>query len=669
MSTVTPPIFSISNNVPSTSIKSGWLLDSNANKLYAYSHSSLVRFNEDKMVNDVIIDMMNTINTLNTSMTTLINKEITDAVSDVNNVLQTLKTSLETTMSNKDDTLKTTLEGTMDTKDNALKIALEKSMIDKNNALSLSFSNILTTLETELKSTMDTKDDTLKATLEKKITDSISGIEIPEVDMSSKLDKVNPTGTGSFSLNRLKDSKAGVPSIAFGTNCTASGYTSYAEGYFTIAEGSNSHTEGERTNTKGKSSHSEGNLTIAWGDYTHAEGGPEGDKVWSPETGLNLKGPIAFGGCSHAEGCATFAQGTSAHSEGFKTWAGGNCSHAEGGVELAKDSLEVESGTYIQGSSAFGNFSHAEGYRTYAKGNASHAEGYQTKAFKNYSHSEGYLTKAMGECSHTEGNQTSTSGKFSHAEGYFTEARSDYSHASGYGTTTFNYCLTAIGRYNKIGLSATNINYKIGTLFVIGNGGHAKDLSNALRVEYDGTVYSNGIYNASGADYAEYIYEWYDMNPDNEDRVGYFVTVMNQKLYKATSNSFITGITSGNPSIIGNSDEEYAHRYERDEFNRVIWEDVPDIDTGKILRNAKMKESATYDSSLQLNYIERKDRKEWDCVGMLGVIPVRDDGTCKVNELCKSNDDGIATYTNVRGFDTFLVLERINDHVIKVLFK
>lgn len=189
----------------------------------------------------------------------------------------------------------------------------------------------------------------------------------------------------------------------------------------------------------------------------------------------------------------------------------------------------------------------------------------------------------------------------------------------------------------------------------------------------------------SGADYAEYIKEWADGNPNNEDRVGYFVTLKNQKLYIAKPGDYIAGIITGNASLIGNDDnEEYSWKYKRDEFNRIIYEEVPEEKTirdpkthnavkyengdtayeltGKMIKVEKYEE----DYNANLEYIPRKDRPEWDAVGMKGVLPVRDDGTCIPDAFCKCGEGGIATFASERGFDTFYVIERINDHVVSV---
>ena len=93
------------------------------------------------------------------------------------------------------------------------------------------------------------------------------------------------------------------------------------------------------------------------------------------------------------------------------------------------------------------------------------------------------------------------------------------------------------------------------------------------------------------------------------------------------------------------------------------------VETGRMIEKGDMKQSKDYDPSLQDSYIERKDRPEWDYVGMLGVLPVRDDGTCIPGRFCKCGKGGIATLAEQRDFDTYMVIERVNDHVVKVILK
>ncbi len=407
--------------------------------------------------------------------------------------------------------------------------------------------------------------------------------------------KSNPTGTGSFSLNRLADSTVGEYSTTEGYNCTASGYSAHAEGYETTATGTQ----------------------------------------------------------AHAEGCMSDATNNYAHAEGYDTTASGNGSHAEGKWSVAS-----------------GEASHAEGYSTDATATGAHAEGSNALAEGNYSHAEGYYTTA--------------SGLQSHAEGCGSDATGEVTHASGRDTIASNFGSTAIGKFNKAMTDGGAYNTQVGDVFAIGNGSSTSARSNAFRVTYTGASYGLSAFNSSGADYAEFVYPWYDDNTNNEDRVGYFVTFKDGKLYKATSTDVILGVTSGNPSIIGNADEDYYWKYERDEFNRIIWEDVEEEievfdeegnrtteKTGNIIKNCRMKLNPDYDPSLQSEYIERKDRAEWDYVGMVGMLPVHDDGTCVPGQYCKCNDEGIATLATAEDVATnrftYIVLERVSDNVVKIL--
>ena len=268
-----------------------------------------------------------------------------------------------------------------------------------------------------------------------------------------------------------------------------------------------------------------------------------------------------------------------------------------------------------------------------------------------------------------------------------TGASSSASHAEGYGTTASSFASHAGGKYNKGMTNSTGETDNTGDAFVIGNGTEAYTLSNAFRVTYGGAVYGLSAFNSSGADYAEFIKPWADGNPDNEDRVGYMVTIKNGLLHKANDGDYIVGITSGNPSVVGNADEDYYWRYARDEFNRFVYEDAEEeveqldddgapvldengmpvmVKTGNIIKNAHYKLAADYNPTKQNDYIERKNRPEWSYVGMVGVIPVRDDGTCEAGCFCKCGQNGIATRAESRGFDTFFVIERISDNVVSV---
>ena len=99
-------------------------------------------------------------------------------------------------------------------------------------------------------------------------------VSITKVDVypSIKMDKVNPTAIGSFSLNRKPGSAIGNYSHAEGQLTTASGNYSHAEGYNTTASASCSHAEGSNTTASGPAAHAEGYITTASGRNSHAEG-------------------------------------------------------------------------------------------------------------------------------------------------------------------------------------------------------------------------------------------------------------------------------------------------------------------------------------------------------------------------------------------------------------
>lgn len=278
----------------------------------------------------------------------------------------------------------------------------------------------------------------------------------------------------------------------------------------------------------------------------------------------------------------------------------------------------------------------------------------------------------------------------------------------GYELETSNFSGTEIllGLYNQVPTT--------GDLFLIGNGESDSSRNNALRLTGDGYLYYNtGINN--GADYAEF-YEWSDGNPNDEDRIGCFVTFDFNKEYNYKSSrqlphikiaqpgDYILGVISGNPALIGNGDEEWRERWLYDEFDRPIvkFVEVPimelqEVETGEYRTEiqydendneievqvpiTKTKEVDTgktewkYVQVLNPDYDENKtyksriDRPEWEPIGMLGNLSIKDDGTCIPGEFCKCGVDGIATHADKRDFDTYLVTRRVNDNVVKIVFK
>ena len=271
---------------------------------------------------------------------------------------------------------------------------------------------------------------------------------------------------------------------------------------------------------------------------------------------------------------------------------------------------------------------------------------------------------------------------FGHQHSFNTSAGVTHGYAFGgcnsitgdYGVAMGNYVIAstnqlAIGHYSKSGLGS--LTGTSGTAFVIGNGASGSQ-GQALRVSYAGDLYTaKGTIN-SGADYAEY-FEWKDQNVLNEDRRGYFVTLEENKIKIAQSKDYILGVISGQPSVIGNGDEDWQGRFVKDDFGAYIEEhfeyEIEELDevTNQIVKKkesgTKWKENPEYDATKE--YIQRADRPEWDAVGMLGVLSVRDDGTCEVNGYCGVADGGIATKAETG----YRVIERVNDHIVKIVFR
>ena len=415
----------------------------------------------------------------------------------------------------------------------------------------------------------------------------------------------------------------GADTVATENHALAGGYKSkalnmhaFAFGSHCIASGHTSNASGANTIASGVCSHAEGNGSQAIGDSTHAEG----------------SNTIASGGSAHAEGNNTRAMAAYAHAEGRGTEASSIGSHAEG-----------------QGSTASGNSSHAEGNNTVASGSFSHTEGQSTEAIGNRSHAEGYGAKASGSASHAEGLYTIASGDFSHTEGKYNiqDHQGIYQHIAGN------------GEYNRP--------------------------SNSYTLDWQGNgAYAGSVSSTTGADYAEY-FEWEDGNPNNEDRVGYVVTLNGEKIRKATSADDILGIISGTAAVIGDTAEwNWSKRFLTDEFGRYITEDVEQfIDDPKEVLNDETGETEIIIEKVSVGfakvpvtnpewdenkeYIRRKDRPEWGCVGMFGKLYVRDDSTCQVNGYAKVGVGGELTASDEK--TNMRVLTRVNDTVVRVLLK
>lgn len=198
-------------------------------------------------------------------------------------------------------------------------------------------------------------------------------------------------------------------------------------------------------------------------------------------------------------------------------------------------------------------------------------------------------------------------------------------------------------------------NHRAGTSlysFILCVSGNESDLE--FRVFGDGSVAQDGS-TSSPADYAE-MFEWADGNPNNEDRRGYSVVLVGNKVRVAVStdrSEDILGVVSGNPAIVGDSAwNRWSDKYLKDEFNCYIWEDHNVIEwkdsSGKfhgyedwnmpndiaIPEDAIVKThdpdgnkfqhrklNPEYDPTQE--YVPRQERKEWSAIGLLGKLRLR----------------------------------------------
>lgn len=253
----------------------------------------------------------------------------------------------------------------------------------------------------------------------------------------------------------------------------------------------------------------------------------------------------------------------------------------------------------------------------------------------------------IGNGSIAMGHESEASGDWSVAIGHFVKVSSPYAAAIGVGNAD---------------------DADMGYVLMVGNGevqpgGGSVDRSNALIVDWYGNLAAAGSLSGPGADYAE-LREWLDGNPDNEDRRGCFVTLVDDKIKIAEPGDYIEGIISANPAVLGNHDMCWSGKELRDEFGGFIYEDIKikDEETGEINVRRIKKKNPDYDPTRK--YIPRSKRPEWSAVGMLGHLNVRDDGTCQPNGYCKVAEGGIATASD-KGYR---VVKRVSDSVVEIVF-
>lgn len=261
----------------------------------------------------------------------------------------------------------------------------------------------------------------------------------------------------------------------------------------------------------------------------------------------------------------------------------------------------------------------------------------------------------------------------------------------GWANTAHSYN-TVVGKYN-IEPKASNFSSNSGDLFIVGNGvtGNGTDIrSNAFRVDANGACYAGTAINATGAGYG-HVVEWLDGNPDGEDRRGYFVTLVGDKIkiFDPETDTFIFGIVSDKDHvsfIANNHADQWHNKFKRDVYGgllteHITWDDeykdieVTDPETGETKTETVKINSAGEGDTYILNegfdpdekYIPRLNRPEWDVVEHDGFLIANDDGTCTAGSLCTVNANGIAT-VNPDGNEkfTYYVMKRLDDTHIQI---
>lgn len=161
----------------------------------------------------------------------------------------------------------------------------------------------------------------------------------------------------------------------------------------------------------------------------------------------------------------------------------------------------------------------------------------------------------------------------------------------------------------------------------------------------DGTGFCDVTWTGGGADYAEY-FEWADGNPNNQDRRGYSVSLIGQKIKIAEIGDTVIGIVSAVPAVLGNAAwNNWVGKYLKDEYNSYIMEDyevwrwidengkevsypfdgvpggvsVPEDKTTVVQQRKKL--SPEFDPTLE--YIPREQRREWSPIGLMGKLRLR----------------------------------------------
>lgn len=478
--------------------------------------------------------------------------------------------------------------------------------------------------------------------------------------------KVSSTAAGNSFAFGIGARATGTSAFSFGYVVDASGHHSFAFGDYYLDDSDNTYIYTKTTNKNsfafGSGAHVTGYYSFAFGDYVAATGnysfafGQNGiTKGLTRPTNASGNYAFAFGKYVNAIGNYSFAFGSNSGTatNGVYAFAFGNSCTASGNYAFAFGNI----------CSATHHYSFALGQGCTASSQNSFAFGQNSTASATYSVGIGYASVSKGYNSFVVGHYLDDNGK---------------AHS------------TIIGKYNALPTIDTTTSGTTGNAFIIGNGTSTSAKSNCFRVQYNGQVFSKGSYSTSGADLAETI-EWWDKNPDDEDRRGRFVTLDGNYIKFADTPEQVFGCVSSNPSLIGNNESETWHdMYLKDIWGELIlqeitvpdeyettYEDYTDVDENgnEVTKTSEVrtlvKESYKTMAPIvnpkynpDMEYKPRSERKEYCITGREGQIVMCDDGTCEVGKLCNTTYGGYATKSD-KGY---MVMERIDSSHIKIYF-
>ena len=281
-----------------------------------------------------------------------------------------------------------------------------------------------------------------------------------------------------------------------------------------------------------------------------------------------------------------------------------------------------------------------------------YVNGYKEQGIELNNVAEGNYSTVIGYGCNTVGG---SSNSFCGGDVSTTSHANCFVYGEGLNTITSNE--TVIGRFNNFANFEQWGDNK--PLFEVGGGsGNSNRITMFMVQKNTGIVFAHSAFKVEGmGDFAEY-FEWFDGNPNNEDRMGYMVQLNGEKIEIATTFKNCIGITSGTNSFTADSASlDWHGRFLKDDFGRPIYEK---------LENGEVRQKLNPDYNPSEEYIPRMYRKEWIPVGLVGKILTRQDGTLNVGDLAGCLN-GVATKsTDGNGYR---VLKIINDKIALLLVK